>query len=207
MMTGAALIGGYVLGRTKKAKVAIALASWVLRKKIDPKKVASLVTDSPALDALGEQIREELLTAGKEAAVTAVATRADRLADSLHERTLSLRQEIPGVTKDDADDDADVDVDVDVDDQEPGRDEGDTDGAEHLRGEEEGGDGEEPERSPGRPAAKRRAEVRSDKAAKAVLRPRMRDTGGESGRPRRPGGERGRDRETGEERARRRFGA
>ncbi|MFJ8647469.1 hypothetical protein ACIRNI_15270 [Streptomyces sp. NPDC093546] len=201
MMTGAALVGGYVLGRTKKAKVAIALATWVLRKKIDPKKVASLVTDSPALDALGEQIREELVTAGKEAAATAVAARADRLADSLHERTLSLRQEIPGVAKDEADDGADVD------DQEPGRDEGDTDGAEHLRGEEEGGDGEEPERSPGRPAAKRRAEVRSDKAAKAVLRPRMRDTGGESGRPRRPGGERGRDRETGEERARRRFGA
>ncbi|MGA5168720.1 MULTISPECIES: hypothetical protein [Streptomyces] len=92
---GAALLGGYVLGRTKKGKLAVTAATWMLRKKINPKEIASAVTGSPAIDALGERIRKELVTAGKEAATTAVAARADRLADSLHSRTAGLREGLP----------------------------------------------------------------------------------------------------------------
>ncbi|MGA5096238.1 hypothetical protein ACPCAC_02595 [Streptomyces lavendulocolor] len=92
---GAALLGGYVLGRTKKGKLAVTAATWMLRKKINPKEIASAVTGSPAMDALGERIRKELVTAGKEAATTAVAARADRLADSLHSRTAGLREDLP----------------------------------------------------------------------------------------------------------------
>ncbi|MHC3389228.1 hypothetical protein ACLQ2E_07155 [Streptomyces lavendulocolor] len=92
---GAALLGGYVLGRTKKGKLAVTAATWMLRKKINPKEIASAVTGSPAIDALGERIRKELVTAGKEAATTAVAARADRLADTLHSRTAGLREGLP----------------------------------------------------------------------------------------------------------------
>ncbi|MGA5420092.1 ABC transporter substrate-binding protein [Streptomyces lavendulocolor] len=94
---GAALLGGYVLGRTKKGKLAVTAATWMLRKKINPKEIASAVTGSPAMDALGERIRKELVTAGKEAATTAVAARADRLADTLHSRTAGLREGLPSV--------------------------------------------------------------------------------------------------------------
>ncbi|RST15850.1 hypothetical protein E2C00_22805 [Streptomyces sp. WAC05374] len=93
--TGAALLSGYVLGRTKKGKLAIAMATWMLRKKINAKDITSAVAGSPAIDALGKQIREDLMTAGKQAATTAVAARADRLADTLHSRTADLREGLP----------------------------------------------------------------------------------------------------------------
>lgn len=94
--TGAALLSGYVLGRTKKGKAAVALATWMFMRKIDPAKVTSLVTGSPAVEELTGRMRKELATAGKEAASAAVAARADRLADTLHRRTLKLREELPG---------------------------------------------------------------------------------------------------------------
>ncbi|WP_256106032.1 histone protein [Streptomyces sp. ODS05-4] len=90
--TGAALIGGYVLGRTKKARLAIAVATWLVRKRIDPKKVSSLIADSPALEGLTGQLRGQLGEAGKKAAISAVTARADRLADQLHTRTERLRR-------------------------------------------------------------------------------------------------------------------
>ncbi|MFG3505142.1 hypothetical protein ACGF5F_06460 [Streptomyces sp. NPDC047821] len=93
--TGAALLSGYVLGRTKKGKLAIAMATWMLRKKINAKDITSAVAGSPAIDALGKQVREDLMTAGKQAAATAVAARADRLADTLHSRTADLREGLP----------------------------------------------------------------------------------------------------------------
>ncbi|MBT2394859.1 hypothetical protein [Streptomyces sp. ISL-100] len=90
---GAALLGGYALGRTKNAKLAMAVAAWVIKRNVDTKKITSAITGSPALDAVSEQIRKDLLSAGKEVATAVVAARADKLADSLHERTVSLREQ------------------------------------------------------------------------------------------------------------------
>jgi chromatin remodeling complex protein RSC6 len=90
---GAALLGGYALGRTKNAKLAMAVAAWVIKRNVDTKKITSAITSSPALDAVSEQIRKDLLSAGKEVATAVVAARADKLADSLHERTVSLQEQ------------------------------------------------------------------------------------------------------------------
>jgi hypothetical protein len=217
-MTGAALLSGYVLGRTKKAKVAIAVASWVLRKKIDPKKVTSQITGSPALGALRDQMREELLTAGKEAAASAVAARADRLADALHQRTLSLRQEEPGAAGDQEEEPRDEREENGDQEPEPrrGREEngareenGDQE-PEPRRGREENGD-ERAERRPARPAAKRqRNQARTEKAVIAAAHPVARGAGAGPDGPRRSSADRGRekeregDRETGRTRMRRR---
>jgi hypothetical protein len=145
---GAALLGGYVLGRTKKGKLAVTVATWMLRKKINPKEIASAVTGSPAMDALGERIRKELVTAGKEAATTAVAARADRLADSLHSRTAGLREDLPPLKGEKDEDRAAGEEPEDQDEQEDeGRDEQeDRDGKEDEdRDEQEDRDGKEDE--------------------------------------------------------------
>ncbi|MGA4954582.1 hypothetical protein [Streptomyces lavendulocolor] len=125
---GAALLGGYVLGRTKKGKLAVTAATWMLRKKINPKEIASAVTGSPAMDALGERIRKELVTAGKEAATTAVAARADRLADSLHSRTAGLREDLPPLKGEKGGKDEDRAAGEEQEDEQEGRDEQEDEG-------------------------------------------------------------------------------
>ncbi|MFH8680614.1 hypothetical protein [Streptomyces lydicus] len=90
---GVALAGGYVLGRTKKAKLAIGLGMYLAGKKLnlDPKQLGKLVANSPVLGPLNDQVRRELVDATKSAATAALTQRMSGLADSLHERTLDLR--------------------------------------------------------------------------------------------------------------------
>ncbi|MFJ6186190.1 hypothetical protein [Streptomyces sp. NPDC092295] len=87
-----ALAGGYLLGRTKKAKMAIGLGMFLVGKKLsfDPKQLGKLVANSPVLGSLNDQVRKELVDATKSAATNALTQRASGLADSLHQRTLDL---------------------------------------------------------------------------------------------------------------------
>ncbi|MET9535127.1 MULTISPECIES: hypothetical protein [unclassified Streptomyces] len=89
---GVALVGGYLLGRTKKAKLAIGLGMFLAGKKmsLDPAQLGKLVANSPVLGSLNSQVRKELVEATKSAATSALTKRASGLADSLHERTLGL---------------------------------------------------------------------------------------------------------------------
>jgi len=89
---GAALVGGYLLGRTKKAKLAAGLGMFLLGKKfdLDPRRIGRVLADSPALGSLNDQVRKELVDATKSAATKAVTQRAGSLAESLQRRTQSL---------------------------------------------------------------------------------------------------------------------
>ncbi|MEU7429649.1 hypothetical protein AB0B07_01970 [Streptomyces sioyaensis] len=89
---GVALVGGYVLGRTKKAKLAIGLGMYLAGKRLplDPKQLGKLVANSPVLGPLNDQVRSELVDATKSAVSTALNQRMSALTDSLHERTLEL---------------------------------------------------------------------------------------------------------------------
>ncbi|WP_244942541.1 hypothetical protein [Streptomyces sioyaensis] len=89
---GVALVGGYVLGRTKKAKLAIGLGMYLAGKRLplDPKQLSKLVADSPVLGPLHDQVRSELVDATKSAVSTALTQRMSALTDSLQERTLEL---------------------------------------------------------------------------------------------------------------------
>jgi septal ring-binding cell division protein DamX len=97
-----AVTGGYLLGRTKKAKLAIGLGLMLAGKKItlDPQHLARAIAGAPLLNGLNAQVRKELVDATKAAATKALTTRANGLADSLQERTASLRG-----TDDERDDD------------------------------------------------------------------------------------------------------
>lgn len=89
---GAALVGGYLLGRTKKAKLAVGFGMFLLGKKfdLDPRRIGRMLADSPALGPLNDQVRKELVDATRAAATKAVTQRAGSLAESLQRRTLSL---------------------------------------------------------------------------------------------------------------------
>ncbi|MFF7753349.1 hypothetical protein ACFZCP_29910 [Streptomyces sp. NPDC007971] len=87
-----ALLGGYVLGRTKKAKMALGLGMFLAGKKIDldPRNIGKLLANSPALGGLNQQVRSELVDATRSAATEALTQRAAGLASSLAKRTQAL---------------------------------------------------------------------------------------------------------------------
>ncbi|MFD6838173.1 hypothetical protein [Streptomyces diastaticus] len=104
---GAALVGGYLLGRTKKAKLAIGFGMFLAGKKLDldPKKIGGMLVDSPLLGGLSDQVRKDLVGATRTAATNALTQRATSLADSLHERTLRLDD--PDAAREEGERDAD----------------------------------------------------------------------------------------------------
>ncbi|MBQ0878776.1 hypothetical protein [Streptomyces sp. RT42] len=92
----AAVAGGYLMGRTKKAKLAFAVGSYLMGRRIGltPGQVLSQglsgIQRNPQLQELTDQVRGELLTASR-TAVTAAANRTlTGLADNLRDRTDAL---------------------------------------------------------------------------------------------------------------------
>ncbi|MEU1468278.1 hypothetical protein ABZ434_08640 [Streptomyces sp. NPDC005761] len=118
---GAALVGGYLLGRTKKAKLAVGFGMFLLGKRIDfdPRQIGRMLADSPVLGSLNDQVRKELVDATRTAATKAVTQRAGSLADSLQQRTQALGA--GGVVDEEPDDEVDDEAPTDQDeDQESG---------------------------------------------------------------------------------------
>lgn len=105
-----ALVGGYLLGRTKKAKMAMGLGLFLAGKKLDldPRRLGKLIADSPALDGLNQQVRTELVEATRSAATEALTQRAAGLATSLARRTeaLDAPEADTGALRDDDESDA-----------------------------------------------------------------------------------------------------
>jgi hypothetical protein len=95
---GVAVAGGYLLGRTKKARLAIALGSWLLGKKLDPKELGKeafqQLSQRPEFAKLTGDMRGELLSVGRAAAIAAMNSRIERLATSLDSRTSQLRDQL-----------------------------------------------------------------------------------------------------------------
>ncbi|MGW1954087.1 ABC transporter substrate-binding protein [Streptomyces sp. NPDC001920] len=89
---GAALLGGYVLGRNKKAKLALGLGALLAGSRLRPGQVGKALQESPSVHDLTHQVRSELTDAGKAAATSVLTAKADSLADALHERTAGLRE-------------------------------------------------------------------------------------------------------------------
>ncbi|MBY8883549.1 hypothetical protein K7472_01640 [Streptomyces sp. PTM05] len=127
---GVALVGGYLLGRTKKARLAIGLGMFLAGRKIslDPQAIGKLVSESPLFEGLSAQARKQLVDATKSAATNALTNRVNLLADSLHERTLSLESGERPEAEADAEPEADEEPDR-------ARDEDEEEGEEEEKGE------------------------------------------------------------------------
>lgn len=165
---GVALVGGYLLGRTKKAKMALGLGLYLAGKKLNlnPQQLAKMVANSPVVGQLSDQVRKDLIGNTKSALTSAVTQRAGSLADSLHERTLDMNDPTRRARgSDDAEDEG-------ADDET-----GDRDGA---RAEDDGEDGEREERRE-RPKA-RKAPAGTGKAAKTAKSTRSAASGSSGGR-------------------------
>ncbi|WP_031056012.1 hypothetical protein [Streptomyces ochraceiscleroticus] len=95
-----AVAGGYVLGRTKKAKLALSVGGVVLgrRLQLDPQRLLGLVDErlkaDPQLAELRDQLRDDLGGVGRAAASAFVSRRIDGLADSLHARTAGVQERL-----------------------------------------------------------------------------------------------------------------
>ncbi|MEU0226413.1 hypothetical protein ABZ177_18880 [Streptomyces sp. NPDC006284] len=110
---GAALAAGYVLGRTKKGKVAVGAASLLAGQGLlTPKKLVTralrTVAESPQAVQLLGQVRGELMDSAR----SALSTTADRglgaLADSLQQRTESLGRQPDDEEEEPAEDSEDL---------------------------------------------------------------------------------------------------
>lgn len=94
----AGLAAGYVLGRGRKAKLAMAVAAFLATKKLkaNPQDLlaagAEKLGDSPQLSQLVEQLRGEVLSVGREALKSLADRRLGTFADALADRTKSLNQ-------------------------------------------------------------------------------------------------------------------
>ncbi|MFI9646037.1 ABC transporter substrate-binding protein [Streptomyces sp. NPDC052040] len=111
----AAVLCGYLLGRTKKAKLALSIGAMLAGSKVKPDQLGKLLADSPLLGNVSEQVRTELAGAGKAAATNLLTAKAESLADALHERTSGLKDRTQGA--------AGADRDEEPEDEEPEDDE------------------------------------------------------------------------------------
>ncbi|PWI14324.1 DNA primase [Streptomyces sp. Act143] len=106
---GLAVGAGYVLGRTKKLKMAFAVGTLVAGKRmqLSPRALADLVSgqlrNNPQFKEIGDQLREDLRGVGKAASGAMVERQIDALADRLHGRTAQVRDQLAGVVPDGSD--------------------------------------------------------------------------------------------------------
>ncbi|MGQ4383907.1 DNA primase [Streptomyces sp. SAS_270] len=103
---GLAVGAGYVLGRTKKMKLAFAVGTLVAGKRmqLSPRALADLVSqqlqNNPQFKEIGEQLREDLRGVGKAASGALVERQMEDIAGRLHGRTAQVRDRISGVAPD-----------------------------------------------------------------------------------------------------------
>jgi hypothetical protein len=100
---GLAIGAGYVLGRTKKMKLALGAASLVAGKRmqLSPRAIADLVNqqllNNPQFKEIGDQLRHDLRGVGKAASGALLERQIEGIADRLHDRTSQVREQISGV--------------------------------------------------------------------------------------------------------------
>ncbi|MEQ7007483.1 hypothetical protein ABN028_15005 [Actinopolymorpha sp. B17G11] len=91
---GAAVVGGYVLGRRKKAKMALLLGSVLVGKRLNVRSLGreamGRIAESAQFGQIREEIRGELVSTGRSAAGAVLSAPLNKLADGLHQRTSKL---------------------------------------------------------------------------------------------------------------------
>ncbi|WP_327327755.1 DNA primase [Streptomyces sp. NBC_01210] len=106
LVMGLAVGAGYVLGRTRKAKLAFAIGTMVAGKRLqlNPRALGDLVSqqlqNNPQFKEMGDQLREDLRGVGRAATGALVNRQLEGIADRLHERTLNVQDRIDGAASD-----------------------------------------------------------------------------------------------------------
>src|SRR3954470_11350762 len=119
---GAGVAGGYLLGRTKKLKLAIGLGAWLMGKRLQmsPSQLAmqglGQRRQSPEFAEITDRLRNEVGGAGRKALAAAATSRMESLADRLHDRNAGVDDEDEDY--DEQDDAYDDEIDEGADDEE-----------------------------------------------------------------------------------------
>ncbi|WP_251095599.1 DNA primase [Streptomyces sp. Caat 7-52] len=155
---GLAVGAGYLLGRTKKLKMALAVGSLVAGKKMNlsPKMLADVVNqqlkNNPQFKEIGDQLRQDLRGVGKAATGAMAERQMNALADRLHGRTTQVRDQLSGVLPSGSDDEEQGDEDAYEADA--GRDEDREEDRDEDREEDQGEDRDRREAREGEPRGK-----------------------------------------------------
>ncbi|MDH6224466.1 hypothetical protein [Streptomyces sp. MJP52] len=130
----AAVAGGYLLGRTKKAKLALLVGTYLAGRRfsLSPSRLAAQglakLRETPQFQDLTDQVRHELLQAGRSAVTAAARRKLLDLSESLRDQSERLSGAAAGRGERDEDDgyadeepagDAEDTDDTDEDDEEP----------------------------------------------------------------------------------------
>jgi hypothetical protein len=181
---GLAVGAGYLLGRTKKLKMAFAVGTLVAGKRmhLSPKALADLVSQqllkNPQFKEIGDTLREDLRGVGKAASGAMVERQIDAIADRLHGRTAQVRDQLSGVASEvpGLSDDEESEGDEESEEEETGNTEAeadeepsDEDDAEDDDAEDD--DAEDEDEQDGAPAAKKTAKKPPAKKTAAKKEP------------------------------------
>ncbi|NLU71373.1 hypothetical protein HCC61_01445 [Streptomyces sp. HNM0575] len=102
----ASVAAGYLLGRRRKTKLAMALAAYLASKRLKtgPQELLAMgagrLGSSPQVSQLIEQLRGEVLDVGRQALKAAADRRLSGFADSLADRTRSLNELLDAAVQD-----------------------------------------------------------------------------------------------------------
>jgi len=167
---GAAVAGGYVLGRTKKAKLALGLVMFVAGRRLSPAELAAAgmrqLAENPQLAGLRDQVRDELPAAVKSAASEAMGRQVSSLAGSLHDRTGALSG-LGGAEDAEEDRDGQDEEEAHAENEEPEQDESEEDESEEDESDKDESDKDEPEKGKQHAARDRRGTRSGGTAARA----------------------------------------
>jgi hypothetical protein len=165
---------GYLLGRMRKKRLMLTLAGLAAGKRLSGTDMAGeLLKGAPGVGGLADNVREQLLSAGKRAAVAAASSRIDELSDRLQSRAASLRTR-PGKAEQAAEEPPEEPEEEELDEEELPEEEAEA--AEEPEEEEEAAPPPRRRSAPGRErveakkkgAAKRAEEAPAKKTASAV---------------------------------------
>jgi hypothetical protein len=117
----AAVVGGYVLGRTKKGKLAVTAVTYLVGRRLGgPRQLAAegmrRIGEVPQVADLGQQIRNEGLDAARNAVTAVAGRRVGALADKVSSRAAGLAGKDQG---DEGDEDEPRDAEGETDGEEP----------------------------------------------------------------------------------------
>jgi septal ring-binding cell division protein DamX len=181
---GLAIGAGYVLGRTKKMKMAVAVGSLVAGKKLNlsPRALGDLLNqqlkNNPQFKEIGDQLREDLRGVGKAASGAMAERQMNALADRLHGRTDKVRDRLSGAVPGTGSEESESADAEDAEDTE------DTEDADTHQGRDEQEESGKPaaKKAPAKKAAAKTAPAKKAAAKKAPAKKTGKKTQGTAGK-------------------------
>ena len=147
---GSAVAAGYLLGRFKKLRLALVVGSALANKDVRSSGMGLLQRGGAGLGTGGitQQVKSQLMDAGRAAAVSVAASKINSLSDRLQERSENMRSG-GGVSKrgddEEVEDARDEEEDLDDEDVDEPTAEDDTEEGDEVEEDEESEDDQEPE--------------------------------------------------------------